>query len=88
MNALSGLAPMVLKGLAGLLLVAAIGAWFLSNRMSLRLQQKYWSGNKVSGAENERIRQRIVHLRIGTGVCVFAAAVVWVAMTTLQAYQS
>lgn len=80
--------PAVLKATAPLLVLSATGAVFLSGRLSLRLKQKYWSGEKVSAAENERARLRITILRIGAGICIAAAAVAWIAANTLQAYQA
>lgn len=88
MSAFTSLAPILLKGVAGVLLVVAVVALLLSNRMSLQLRQKYWSGDRVSGGENERTRLRITILRVCSGVCVVVAVVAWIAMTTLQAYQS
>jgi len=88
MNAFTSTALILLKVLSVFLVVAAAVALYLANRFSLQLKQKFWSGDKIGSAENDRARTRILALRIGAGVCIAATAVIWIVVLTLQAYQA
>ena len=88
MNTFSSTASIVLKVLSVLLVVAAAVALYLSNRFSLQLKQKFWSGDKIGATENDRARTRILVLRIGAGICIAVTAVLWIVVVTLQAYQA